>query len=111
MKLLAIRDLFRDYMKLEPQDSQQYLLIITSPTLFKLAFGIMVDAKILANRKYYIMFFGAVQAVSMMIVATCRLSLMQTCMVLMANFLGQNFNDVVAESYLIQQSRIDPRNG
>lgn len=113
MKLLAIRDLFRDYLKLQPQDSQQYLLLITSPTLFKLAFGIMVDAKIVRNRKRYIMVFGAVQAVSMLIVATChaRLTTMQTCLVLMANFLGQNFNDVVAESYLIQQSRIDPQNG
>ena len=113
MKLLAIRDLFRDYLKLEPQDSQQYLLIITSPTLLKLAFGIMVDAKVLRERKYYVMFFGTVQALSMVVVATCheRLTTMQTCAVLMANFFGQNFNDVVAESYLIQQARVDPQNG
>ena len=104
MKLLAIRDMFRDYMKLEPQDAQQYQLIVTSPMLFKLIFGIIIDARLIYHRKIYIIFFGAVQALSMMTVAVGHnhLTTFQTCLFLMANFFGTNFNDVVAESLLIQ---------
>jgi hypothetical protein len=75
MKLLAINDLFKVYYKLEPSVSQTTLAFIGSPSSFKFLTGILIDAKFVSKRKYYLIFFSALQALMMLISASFTLPL------------------------------------
>ena len=54
MRGLAVKDLFKNYLHLQPSKSQRYQALATLPSLFKVFMGIFVDAKLVSKRKYYL---------------------------------------------------------
>ena len=60
MKMLAFKDLLRHYCKVEPQLAQTYSTMAIFPQVLKLVFGIIIDAKLVSKRKYYLIAMGVI---------------------------------------------------
>ena len=102
MKQLAIKDLFRDYYNLEPSVSQNYQVLITLPYLFKILFGIWVDARIIPSRKWYLVTFGILQALCMLTISIYHFKSVLWVAVLCSIKTGSAvFLDTVVESYVV----------
>ena len=65
MRGLAVKDLYKNYLHLQPSQSQRYQAYGNLPSLLKVFMGIFVDARLVSKRKYYLMGFGLVKAVIM----------------------------------------------
>jgi hypothetical protein len=59
MRGLAIQDMFRAYYGVQPDTLQLYKVLMHLPWLFKMVFGLVVDARVVHKRKYYLIGFGA----------------------------------------------------
>ena len=75
-------------------------------------YGIIVDQKIIAKRKYYVIFCGLVSSAMMVVVANGVFDdAKHTAAVLFIGNMASAFLDVTMESLVIEQARKDPENG
>jgi hypothetical protein len=67
--LFSIKDLFKQYMDLEPNQSQFYSALITLPWSFKILYGIISDNFPIngSRRRIYVILNGALQALFLFI--------------------------------------------
>jgi len=72
MRALCIRNIYKERFEVEATELQKYAAIIQIPVLFRMFFGIIVDAKVVSERKYYIIVFNLLAAIPMYIIGNDR---------------------------------------
>lgn len=65
MRNLAMKDLYKTHYNLEPSLSQKYSTLMTLPQLIKIVTGVVIDARLVSNRKQYFMVMSLVQFVTL----------------------------------------------
>jgi hypothetical protein len=60
MRLLSMKDIFlnKDYFAVEPATAQAYQVVIMFPWMLKIIMSLAIDARLISNRKYYLVIFG-----------------------------------------------------
>ena len=58
MRMLAMKDILMSFYGCEPSTMALYASLVSSPLLFKMVFGVVVDSKLVPKRKYYLVAFG-----------------------------------------------------
>ena len=64
--MLSTKDMFlnKDYYALEPAKAQIYTALTMSPWTAKIIWGLIIDARLVSKRKYYLIFFGITSIIS-----------------------------------------------
>lgn len=70
MRQLAMQNIYKEQFGVEASSLQTYRAIIAAPILFRMIFGIIVDSKIIEERKYYLIFGNALAALPMYLIAS-----------------------------------------
>ena len=70
MRSLAMQNIFKEKFKVEPSALQKYNSVIAAPIFFRVIFGIIIDSKLVAQRKYYVVLVNAIAAVPLYYIAT-----------------------------------------
>ena len=60
MRIRATQNMFKQYYKVDPTQLQMITSFIFLPHMFRVVMGIIIDAKLLSKRKYYLVFMGLV---------------------------------------------------
>ena len=70
MRMLAYKNLFLDkkYFAIEPATAQIYGVVVMLPFTLKLIWGFLIDSRMVAKRKYYLVFFGILSIVTQYII-------------------------------------------
>ena len=96
-----MKDMFKTFYMLEPETSQMYSAVIMSPWVFKFLFGMIVDARIVPDRKYYLIGFGLVTVYAQAAVFFQPSSVFKAAlMIFLYNFAGA-FLDVTIDSIIV----------
>ena len=106
MRFQLQRDMYQNYFNLTVNQGV-FLNIITSiPNLIKIFLGLVVDARVVSNRKHILIFFGLLQAVLEGIIASRFLDDVNkvAALIFIINF-GTIILEVTMESILVQQAR------
>ena len=114
MNILATKNLFKEYMGVEPSELQSYDSIMGIPWSVKILYGLMSDnVKICGQkRKSYIIILGFIQFFSLMCLFLFTptdpkyVVFAQLCV----NF-SHAFADVIVDAMMVQQSRNDAEDG
>jgi MFS family permease len=114
MRMLLMKDLFINYYKVFLNQTSIYNSMIFSPWLFKMLMGILVDTRLIAKRKYYLIGCGFICTILQLFVArssptTVSHQNIATCLIIYNVFAAML--DVTIESIVIQQARKDPEFG
>lgn len=70
MRQLAMQNIYKEQFQVEASALQTYRAIVAAPILFRMLFGIIVDSKVIAERKYFVLIGNALAAVPMYMIAT-----------------------------------------
>lgn len=82
------------------------------PILFRMFFGIIVDAKIIKARKYYVIIFNGLSAIPMLLICTgVTYTPVSVCVSLICYSFCVNFLEAVVSSLSVEQARKDTKNG
>ena len=114
LQSLALQDLFKNYYVLTPTETQLYITLIWLPWSFKFVYGVTADSvRICGSRKKsWIMIFGFLQTVVLIVAATVEIENVKIFMVLvLLNSMAGCFMDVVVDSLMVIQARRDPKQG
>ncbi|CDW81496.1 UNKNOWN [Stylonychia lemnae] len=112
--LLSIKDLFKDYLKLDPTQSQTLNSIINIPWSFKIFYGLIADnVPILGSRRRsYLVLNGLLYFISLVILSLNLISdYFLITLLLTITSLNGAFTDVVVDALMVAQSRSDKDNG
>ena len=112
MRMLAIKDIFKRYYNVSPSDMQLVISFSMMAWALRFFMGIIIDAKLLAKRKYYLIFFGFLSTFLQLVIS---LNYFQgithlSYMLFFYNFAAA-FLDATIASLVVQQARRDPING
>lgn len=120
---LSVRDLFKQYLNLEPNQSQFLQSIIALPWCFKIVYGLIADNLPIfgSHRKAYIILNGLIQCSVMGLLAMhftsgtapggLGMNSMYITLLLTVNALNSAFFNVVVNALMVAQSRKDIKNG
>lgn len=112
MRGVAVQNIYKERFQVEASDLQKYNLILTSPMLIRSIFGIIVDAKVIRERKWYIFSMNFVQAFCMLLIFAQGCSTPdQLALTLFLNSLCHNLVEAVAASLAVEQGRKDLQHG
>ena len=103
---LSVKDLFKLYMELEPNESQFYSSLISLPWSFKIFYGIISDNFPIkgSRRRVYVMLNGALQALSLFIMVVYSEQKPDPVFVTVMLLIGQlnsAFLDVVVDAMMV----------
>ena len=91
---------------------QAYKTLMALPVLFRMFFGIIVDAKVIKERKYYVIIINALSAYPMYVIATSKCETAETmAMWLFVHSTLHQFLEATAASLSVEQARLDPVHG
>jgi MFS family permease len=112
--MLSLQDLFKNYYKLTPAESQFYITTIWMPWSLKFIYGAMADSISIfgSRKKAWLIFWGLFQTVALSITALVVIDSIQifVAFIFMIQVAGC-FMDVVVDSMMVVQARRDPKNG
>jgi len=103
MKSLCIQNIYKEVFKVEPADLQKYQSIIMLPILFRVFFGIFVDAKVIAKRKHIVIVIYFLCSIPLLLISmgiTYTPKLM--CMSLFIFTTCQNLLEGVVSSFTVE---------
>lgn len=103
---LSVKDLFKQYLKLEPNESQFYSSLISLPWSFKILYGLLSDNLPLcggSRRRAYVMLNGALQSICLMLMAAMgtKMSALMVTSMLFITQINQAFLDVVVDAMMV----------
>ena len=101
---LSVKDLFKHYMLMEPNDSQIMISIITLPWCFKIFYGLIADnfAIFGSRRRAYIILNGLIQCCSLWALAfTNNKNKLMVTGLLTLNSLNSAFFNVVVNALMV----------
>jgi MFS family permease len=111
---LSTKDLFKQYLNLQPDESQFISSIISLPWSFKIIYGIISDNLPIcgSRRRVYVMINGGMQSFALlMLVANISSSVYFIATMLFIGQLNQAFLDVVVDALMVAQSKRDQECG
>ena len=117
---LSIRDLFKQYLLLEPNHAQFLQSIISLPWCFKIIYGLIADNLPIfgSHRRAYIIINGLIQCsvmwlLSMHFTVTKGIGMNSSYITLLltVNALNSAFFNVCVNALMVGQSRRDIKNG
>ena len=65
-----MQNIYKEQFGVEASSLQTYRAIIAAPILFRMIFGIIVDSKVVSERKYFLIFGNALAAIPMYLIAS-----------------------------------------
>jgi hypothetical protein len=83
------------------------------PFTFKLLMGLIIDARLVSKRRYYLIFFGVTSIITQYCIGFGETGISEpflVTMLILYNF-GAAFLDATIDSVSIQQARVDIDNG
>jgi hypothetical protein len=103
---LSVKDLFKQYLKLEPNESQFYSSLISLPWSFKILYGLLSDNLPLcggSRRRAYVMLNGSLQSICLLSMAAMgtRMSALVVTSTLFITQINQAFLDVVVDAMMV----------
>ena len=69
MRALAVKNMLKDYFKVEPSEAEVIRSFIMLGWSLKIFMGIIIDSKVLPKLNYYITFFGFIATVTQVIIS------------------------------------------
>jgi MFS family permease len=111
---LSVKSLFKDYLFLEPSQTQSLNTIIGLPWTIRFLYGIISDSlPIFGSRKrgYYILMSILAIVFLIPLMFPAFLNTYAIAALLVLNNVALAFNDVITDSIIVLQSRIDPKSG
>ena len=112
MRMLAIKDIFKRYYDISPSEMQLVLSFSMMAWALRFFMGIIIDAKLLSKRKYYLILFGFLSTFMQVIISMNLVHDIKklSYMLFLYNFAAA-FLDATIASLVVQQARKDPING
>ena len=111
-RMYALLDLYKAYYHMEPSHGQKYIVLIEMPLLFRPIFGMIIDAKLIKFRKWYIFWCSFFQTCSYLFITFVHdISAFTTTIIFVAITFAIVMVDVTMESIMVQQARIDMKQG
>jgi MFS family permease len=117
---LSVRDLFKQYLNLEPNHAQFLTSVIALPWCFKIVYGLIADNLPIfgSHRRAYIMVNGLTQCFVMYLLSLhftatngVGMNASYVTVLLTVNALNSAFFNVVVNALMVAQSRRDAKNG
>jgi len=114
MWILAKQDLFKNYLHLQPSETQFWTTIIVLPFVFKFLYGVVADqCPIFGSRKKsYMIIMGLIQFVCMMMCSFIRSespAFVATLFIILNT--ANAFMDVVIDALMVIQAKKYPLDG
>jgi len=69
MRMLAIKDIFKRHYKISPSEMQLVISFSMMAWAMRFPMGVVIDAKILSKRKYYLILFGLLATALQLIIS------------------------------------------
>lgn len=112
MRMLAIKDIFKRFYNVSPSEMQLVISFSMMAWALRFFMGIIIDAKLLSKRKYYLIFFGFLSTFMQVVISLNIFTNIShlTYMLFLYNFAAA-FLDATIASLVVQQARRDPING
>ena len=98
--MMLAKDMFLNYYNTDLNQMALFTTLISSPGLFKIFVGMIIDSRIVPKRKYYLIFFGFWSFIMMSAIG-CQVSETAAVILLMLDILGMVFLEVTIESIMI----------
>jgi len=103
---LSVKDLFKQYLKLEPNESQFYSSLISLPWSFKILYGLLSDNVPLcggSRRRAYVMLNGSLQSICLLFMAAMgtKIGALMVTSMLFITQINQAFLDVVVDAMMV----------
>ena len=114
LMMLALQDLFKNYYKLSPTESQFYITLIWLPWSLKFFYGITADSiPVFGSRKKgWIIIWGLIQTLLLTVTALVYIESIQVFVALICTVqIAGCFMDVIVDSLMVMQARRDPLQG
>lgn len=111
---LSVKSLFKDYLFLQPSQTQSLNTIIGLPWTVRFLYGIISDSlPVFGSRKrgYYILMSILAIVFLIPLMFPTFLNTYAIAALLVLNNVTLAFNDVITDSIIVLQSRIDPKSG
>ena len=112
--LLAVRDYFKNYLDLEPDQTQKLLTFVLLPWAVKIIYGLVADNIPIcgSRRKAYLILSGTITFSTMMVLASDRVKdPISVTLILMLSTTGIAMFEVVIDALMVVQSRRDKEHG
>jgi len=112
--MLSLQDLFKNYYKLTPTESQFYITLIWLPWSLKFLYGVTADSVPVfgSRKKGWIIIWGLIQTVLLMVTALVYIESIQVFVALIHIVqVAGCFMDVIVDSLMVMQARRDPQLG
>lgn len=108
MLRLSMQNIFKEKYHVEPSDLQKYSAAISSPIFFRVVFGIIIDAKIVSKRKYYVVMVNILAAIPVYLIAIEKCSSPAIMALYLFLFsIGHQILEAVVSSISVEQARKD----
>ena len=107
---LAVKDYYKEYLRLDPGEMQIYISLISIPWSFKILYGIISDNVPICGtrRKSWLIIMGLVQWAMLLILArTEPKDPLVVALLLAGASLSEAFVNVVSDAIMVIQSRAD----
>lgn len=112
MRVLCFKDIYKMEYGVQPASLQLFNSIMMLPWMLKFVFGLIVDTRLIAERKKYIIGFGFTMSLAQLFIFLNFLSSpWGTCIEMIIYNIGAAFIDATVDSMIVQQARKDPQNG
>ena len=94
MRIFATKLMFKDYYHTQPSEQQILLAVTFIPWVLRPLMGIIIDSKLIAHRKWYLIVFGIVATISQIFIGVYIFKeLWQVCLLIFIYNFGAAFID------------------
>ena len=69
MKMLGLKNILKDYYKVQPSEAVMISSVSMMAFSLRIFMGIIIDSKVLPKRKYYLVFFGLMAAITQFVIS------------------------------------------